>query len=127
MRKNDLIKLLHTIEGNPEIVLWNGFVGDYQNISTEIVEGDLVKQTLEDYLLRYRHERCLDEKDWKYQLTQEEENDAKKWYKNIKYEINQYIMEEDIKERRYRKKRVVYIQPKLSNKKHYDRLGTVEY
>lgn len=26
MCKNDLIKLLQTIEGNTDIVLWNGFV-----------------------------------------------------------------------------------------------------
>lgn len=30
MRKNDLIKRLQEIEGNPEIVVWNGFVEDYQ-------------------------------------------------------------------------------------------------
>ena len=28
MKKNDLIKPLQTIEGNPDIVLWNGFVQD---------------------------------------------------------------------------------------------------
>ena len=27
MKKNDLIKKLQQIEGNPEIVLWNGMVG----------------------------------------------------------------------------------------------------
>jgi len=32
MRKNDLIKLPNQIEGNPEVVLWNGYVGDYTNI-----------------------------------------------------------------------------------------------
>ena len=127
MRKNNLIKLLQTIEGNPEIVLWNGLVGDYQNISTKLVEGDIVKRTLDDYLSRYRHERCFHEKNWKYQLTQEEENNAKKWYKNIKYEINQYVTEEDIKKKYYMKKRVVYIQPNISNKKYCDRLGTIEY
>ena len=64
MRKNDLIKLLQTIEGNPEIVLWNGFVGDYQNISPKLVEGDLVKKTLEYYLEHNRMVRCIKENNW---------------------------------------------------------------
>ena len=37
------------------------------------------------------------------------------------------VTKEDVKEKRYMKKRVIYIQPKLKNKKYYDRLGTVEY
>ena len=59
MRKNDLIKLLQAIEGNPDIVLWNGIVGDYQNISTKLVEGELYKQTFEDYFESFRKERCV--------------------------------------------------------------------
>jgi len=50
MCKNDLIKLLQTIEGNTDIVLWNGFVGDYQDISKELVKGELVKISLDWYL-----------------------------------------------------------------------------
>ena len=127
MRKNDLIKLLQSLEGNPEIVMWNGFVGDYQNISTKLVEGDLVKQTLEDHLLRCRHERATNKKDWGYQLTQEEESKAKESYKEFGYEINPYVTEEDIKEGRYRRKKVVYIKPKISNRKYQDCLGSIEY
>lgn len=44
MRKNDLIAKLQNIKGNPEVVLWNGFVGDYQHLA-EPTEGDLVKKT----------------------------------------------------------------------------------
>ena len=47
MKKNDLIKLLNTIEGNPDVVLWNGFVGDYQDISKELVKDDLLKISLD--------------------------------------------------------------------------------
>lgn len=32
MRKNDLIKLLNEIEGNPEVVIWNNQVEDWQHI-----------------------------------------------------------------------------------------------
>ena len=127
MRKNDLIKLLHTIEGNPEIVLWNGFVGDYQNISTKLVEGELVKKTLKCYLEHNRMVRCLKENNWQYQLTEEEVSYLTNVYKTFNYEQNDFVTKEDIKEKRYMKKRVIYIQPKLKNKKCYDRLGTIEY
>ena len=60
MKKNDLIKLLNTIEGNPDVALWNGFVGDYQDISKELVKGDLVKMSLDWYLEMCRIERCID-------------------------------------------------------------------
>ena len=62
MKKNDLIKLLNSIEGNPDIVLWNGFVRDYQDISKELVKGDLVKISLDWYLETCRMERCRKEK-----------------------------------------------------------------
>ena len=127
MRKNDLIKLLQTIEGNPEIVLWNGLVGDYQNISSKLVEGDLVKKTLKCYLEHNRMVRCLKENNWQYQLTEEEVSYLTNVYKTFSYEQNNFVTKEDIKEKRYMKKRVIYIQPKLQNKKYYDRLGTIEY
>ena len=127
MRKNDLIKLLQTIEGNPDIVLWNGIVRDYQHISTELVEVELVKKTLKCYLEHNRMVRCLKKKDWQYQLTTEEVEYLTNIYKTFDYEQNNSVTQEDIKEKRYMKKRVIYIQPKLKNKKCYDRLGTIEY
>ena len=127
MRKNDLIKLLQTIEGNPDIVLWNGIVGDYQNISTKLVEGDLVKKTLKCYLEHNHMIRCLKENDWQYQLTNEEVEYLTNIYKTFDYEQNNYVTQEDIKEKRYRKKRVVYIQPKESGKTYFNRRIKVEY
>lgn len=47
MKKNDLIKLLQEQPGNPDVVLWNGYVGDYMGISKEFVELVLVKETVE--------------------------------------------------------------------------------
>ena len=127
MRKNDLIKLLQTIEGNPDIVLWNSIVGDYQNISTKLVEGDLVKKTLKCYLEHNRMVRCLEENDWQYQLTNEEVEYLTNIYKTFDYEQDNYVTQEDIKEKRYRKKRVVYIQPKESGWTFFDRRIKIEY
>ena len=127
MRKNDLIKLLQTIEGNPEIVLWNGFVGDYQNISSELVEGELYKQTIEGYFENYRKERCVNENNAKYALTDKEVDYLTNIYKTFGYEQKTLVTTEDIKEKRYRKKLVVYIQPKKSGKTWFNRRIKVEY
>lgn len=72
-------------------------------------------------------ERCVDEKDWQCQLTQDEISKYKSYYKKFKYEQNNYVTEEDIKTKRYRVKKVVYLEPKPSNKTYYDRLGSVDY
>ena len=127
MRKNDLIKLLQTLEGNPEIVLWNGLVGDYQTISSKLLEGELYKQTIEGYFESYRKERCVKENNAKYTLTNKEVDYLTTTYKTFGYEQKTLVTAEDIKEKRYRKKRVVYIQPKESGKTWFNRRIKVGY
>lgn len=41
MRKNKLIELLNEIDGNPEIVTWNGYVGDWMPFNTSAKEINL--------------------------------------------------------------------------------------
>ena len=62
MRKNDLIKILEGIKGNPEIVLWNGFVEDVQQIGKELAPVELHKLTFEGYKERINLERVLKNK-----------------------------------------------------------------
>ena len=127
MKKNDLIKLLNTIEGNPDIVLWNGLVGDYQNISTKLVEGELYKQTIEGYFESYRRERCVQENNAKYVLTNKEVDYLTNIYKTFGYEQKTFVTTEDIKENRYMKKRVIYLQPKESGKTYFNRRVKIKY
>lgn len=47
MTKNELIEKLSAIEGNPEVVFWNGYVGDWMRLSDEITESALVRETPE--------------------------------------------------------------------------------
>jgi len=128
MRKNDLIKLLQETKGNPEIVLWNGIVGDYMQIDNKLVEGELSKITFEGLLHYYSLERKRDENDWNYELTEEEKQGLLKNYKdNYKWEINQFVNREDIKRKTHKSKRVLYINAKISGKSHNDRLGSIYY
>lgn len=128
MRKNDLIAMLSNIKGNPEIVLWNGIVGDFQHIDPTPVEGELVKQTLDHYIEMCRLEDCRDRKDWNYQLPASEVDALKVLYRKVcKWEINNWVCIDDIKANRYKKKRVVYLQAKLKNERFSDRAGNIEY
>ena len=126
MKKNKLIAKLQAIKGNPDIVLWNCTVGDYQHIGN-LVEGDLVKQTLENYLERCRMKKCLDEKDWKVQLSEDEISECKRYYKSFEYEQNNYVTKEDIKKGYYRRKRVFFIDAKVRGEVSYGRGGDVYY
>lgn len=71
MRKNDLIKQLQEIKGNPEVALRNGFVSDYMHIDKPF-ESDLVKMTKEYWIRTVLNEECITRKDWSYQLPEHE-------------------------------------------------------
>lgn len=60
MKKNKLIELLQTIEGNPDIYLWNGFVGDWVDIDPNFVEDYLVKESVEHKFNCLKMEWCRD-------------------------------------------------------------------
>lgn len=122
MRKNKLIELLQSIEGNPHIYLWNGYVGDYQDIKNHICPVMLVKQTPEEASLRLR-----------YELMRDGVEDVDKELDNFKkdfepeWELNPYVSEEHIKEGRYKAKKVHFLTPVLRGKVSLDRVGEMEY
>lgn len=128
MRKNDVIALLNKLEGNPEVVLWNGFVGDYQHFNKKLVKGYLVKQTLSHYIEMCRLEECQLRRDWDFRFTNDELDDLKRMYRKVcKWEVNEFVTQEDIDHKRYDVKRVIYIQPKVRNETYFDRMGVVSY
>jgi hypothetical protein len=47
MKKSELIKKLESIEGDPDILFWNGFVGDYQHLGETLTEVTLYKEDKE--------------------------------------------------------------------------------
>ena len=127
MRKSKLIELLNAIEGNPEIVLWNGFVGDYQHIDSKFVPVDLVKQTFDDWKWCCETQKQFRTKDLTATLSEDEIAEMRERYKGFQYEENHYVTQEDISAGRYKKKRVVMIQAKARGISTSDRLGNMEY
>lgn len=128
MKKSKLIALLNSIEGDPDIVFWNGFVGDYQDISPKLIGGELVKRTLSDYLQHVEFDRARRAGNWELKLTPEEITECKKLYKqNFSWEINGYVTKEDIVLKRYTVKNVLFLQPKQRGVETFDRMGTIRY
>lgn len=128
MKKSKLIKMLQEIEGDPEIKLWNGYVGDWVDILPAIEKVSLVRMTQEYWLESCRLEDCLNLKDFTYQLSVAETDALKKNYKNIcKWELNGYVTNEDIARKKYATKPVYILQAKLKGETNFDRLGDLKY
>lgn|SRR5574343_207230 len=124
MKKNDLIKLLENIKGNPDVVLWNPYVEDYNpifGVQTDTLYKESVS-FIEDWLKAEIYQK---EKRW--ELTEEElksiELKAKQIHKNKKYDQpNPYVLDAE-KDRWYQKrtKKIIVISPKKTGKVSYGR------
>ena len=126
MKKDKLIKMLSEIPGNPDITLWNGMVGDWMDIGN-LVEGDLVKQTLSHHIRHVQFDECKQRNDWTYELPPAELDSLKKSYRSIQWDHNPFVTQDDIKEGHYKSKRVVYINAKTRGISTWDRLGQMSY
>ena len=124
MRKNQLIEILKNIKGNPEIMIWNGIVEDVQPIAKEVVECKLYKLSFEGYKEKVNLQRVYMEN-----LPELLDDELKALYKRHKigqYEaFNYYPPDEN--DKAYNKKTVFVLEPKVTGKTHFDRLGTITY
>ena len=137
MRKNDLIKMLESIKGNPEIMLWSSLVGDVVPISSKIEEVELYKDSLEYKQKVYENEYILSLKNGELtDLPDETEfheklkslrQEAEAAYKKEKYEYRLYMNEKLIKSGTLKKKKVVVMQPRIVGKSSWDRFGEIKY
>lgn len=127
MKKNDMIKTLQSLKGNPDILLWNGMVCDYMHIG-QMVEVHLFKMTLSYYLECCRMEQCLKLNDANYQHSEQRIEYLKKMYKKvISWEESEYITLEDVKAGKYTVKKAFMIDAKLRGKTSMDRAGPSVY
>lgn len=121
MRKNELIQALQEIEGNPEVVLWNGFVEDYMQLNTP-TKGTLYKMKKDVYEKFLVLERSIKGRDAGITL------EDKKRYSEMPYEYFEYNPEfESSKKKMYKKKNIIWITTKTRGKKLWDRNGGYEY
>ena len=126
MRKNDLIKMLQEIKGNPEVVLWNGMVGDWMPVG-KLSESYLTKITKQYWLQTVCNEEKIDKKDWDFVIPQAELSLLEKQYRKFQWESNEFVTSEDIASKRYKMKKVIYIDAKTRGVKTFDRFGSIKY
>jgi hypothetical protein len=124
MRKNDLIKKLQAIEGNPEVVLWNGYVGDWMPLG-EPDYLDLVKITKEFWFRSVENERIRD--GISHEFSEKEKLQLSRQWSKFQWEMNPHVTQEDVKNNWYKKKTVVVLDAKPKGVKTFDRLGGLEY
>ena len=132
MKKSKLIELLQDIEGDPDIKLWNGFVGDWADIDPKFVEQELVKES-------WQHKyNCLV---WEWQrdnntfnpppvgIDNELREYAKQQFKQQQWELpNPWVESKDYNEwYGKQKKRIVILNHKERGKTHSDRVGSMSY
>lgn len=130
MRKDKLIELLNSIPGNPDILLWNGYVEDWMDIDDELVPTLFGKETVEHQLKMI----IFQEMNYtKKELSQERISELRKLVedrtKRDKSDIlNPYVEEKEKKEWYGNSIRTKYIlNSKMRNKKHFDRNCSVDY
>lgn len=137
MRKNDLIKMLESIKGNPEIMLWSNLVGDVVPISSKMGEVELYKDSLEykqriyegEYILSVRNGKLADLPDETefHEKLKSLRQEAEAVYKKEKYEYRLYVDEKLVKSGTLKKKKVIVIQPRVVGKFSWDRFGEINY
>ena len=129
MKKSKLMKMLSEIEGDPDILLWDGAVGDWLDIDKSFIESDLVKMTFGYYLRCIESERIrYGNKTPDYIIPKEEYPELKKNYnKDQVWEDNKFVSVCDIQDKKYTKKSVIMINSKPRGITTWDRLGRINY
>ena len=87
-----------------------------------------MKMTKDYYIASVELEEKINKGDSDYTLPESEKEKLHTSYKkDVSWQTNEYITHEDIKKKRYDKKRIIYIKPKLRGKNMTDRHGPIEY
>lgn len=129
MKKSKLIKLLQEIEGDPDIILWNGMVSDWMDI-LGLQEVGLERSTLKGYSYYLNLERTV------RRLPPYSEDECKKAYRSSgadQWEVADYdpefqeMRESDLKRGFIAQKSAFIIDAKPRGKKCWDRQGGVRY
>lgn len=120
MKKSELLKLLETIEGDPEIVVWNGFVEDYQPIENKLTTVQLAKLSFESYEKLCNAERKLINRPLlTTEQYREKYNNTSQWeIANPEYQLDN---------EKYDVQTVVMIEPSERKLTCHQRLGKICY
>lgn len=123
MKKEQLILLLQTIEGNPDILIWNSLVSDYMDICPKLIDTELVKESKQHFL------KCVELENYRLGRTSASKDELDRLYKNREWDFpNPYFAEDELKDYCGRnRKKVVLINVMNRGKLSFDRNGSIRY
>lgn len=130
MKKSELIKKLQEIDGDPEILMFNGFVEDWHEISLHSGQK-LVKHSLENLFKGIKHELMGQKKE--FSLTPQELKTcymiAREQFLEQDWEFPNRFVEAGRHKDWYgnNQRDVVLIQGDKRGKSFFDRLGSMRY
>jgi hypothetical protein len=132
MKKNKLIELLQTIDGNPDIYLWNGYVDDWVDIEPSLVKTEFVKHSKSFVagLIRLQYMQQVGT----FELSKQQEVEVSAIVENsynTHYKAwdlpNRFVSDEQFSQW-YDKKKVVYLMnAKTKGATYSDRIGAMTY
>lgn len=132
MKKSELIKKLNEINGDPEVLVWNGFVGDYQKVSSSVEETILFKECTDSIFKNLVFEEMKNRKSFDElpeDLMVKLRAEAKEYASKREWELRNLHFDDETAKRVYgkNKKKVVILELKNRGKEAFDRLGTFSY
>lgn len=132
MKKSELIKKLNEINGDPEVLVWNGFVGDYQKVSSNVEETMLFKECADSIFKNLVFEEMKNRKSFDElpeDLMVKLRAEAKEYASKREWELRNLHFDDETVKRVYgkNKKKVVILELKNRGKEAFDRLGTFSY
>jgi hypothetical protein len=92
-----------------------------------LVEDTVVKETKDHYIEMCRVRKCVEVKDFAFTFSESEHSSLSKSYRSIKWTTNPYVTGKDIREKRYKEKRVFYLQGKIKGETMIGWHTTVKY
>src|SRR5574343_510091 len=125
MKKNELIKYLNEIDGNPEIIFYNGFVDDWQHIDAPY-KTLLVKDVFNDeYRKLINHDRLKNNRecitDDEFNIVLKNINNSQQWQFPNGYSYTDFSF------KTLKEKSVIVLEAKPINKTKSDRFGNMSY
>jgi hypothetical protein len=114
MRKNKLIELLQEIEGDPEVLVWNGQVGDWMGLKSKIHDRKLSRMSRKKYL---------------HFLNLEQQSNGLPELGLNDFEYDEEWVFDDVPDynRHDQNKNVIMLEPKQRGISTFDRAGDISY
>lgn len=125
MKASQLKKLLESIPDDQDILVWNGFVGDWQDIGN-IQETTLHRQSFENYKQYWMFETGLKSD---AEMSPEDFETCKEQYNRYAkhWAFEEFVTDEDVTKGNYEEKKIMLIEPQSRGISTFDRNGDIEY